>query len=362
VSSLIVLCYDDPLHPKSGGAPRYCFEMAKRLVVRGFDVTWLSSRFPGSRSEETWAGVRFVRAGSEYTTYLHSMIKIIGEDRGAFVFESISGVPYLTPLLARGRTLSIVYHLVPFRTVARKVGVAGPFVTVMQDIVTPLLYSSRPMITISQSTQLELIARGFSNVQIVRMGADLPQPGDVSIEGKEDVVVVTGPLRPWKRIEHCLAAFSILPAHWKLVVIGAFESEDYRQVLLNHAHRLNISGRTLFTGRISELSKHEVYRKAKIALVASEKEGWGFNAMEPQTYGCPVIGYDVPGIRDSVRNGESGILVASGNIQALGQALLDLVNDGERCCLMAAKALSLYRDHTWDDVFEDFYRVLKTEL
>ena len=95
--------------------------------------------------------------------------------------------------------------------------------------------------------------------------------------------------------------------------------------------------------------------------MTSEKEGWGFCAMEPQIYGCPVVGYDVPGIRDSVRNGESGILVESGNIPALTQALLELIGDAEKWNRMATKASSLYRDYTWDNVFEDFYSALTSE-
>ena len=164
---IVVLCYDDPLHPKSGGAPRYCFEMAHRLAARGFEVTWLSSRFPGSKSEETLGGISVVRRGSEYTTYLYAMMKLIGVHRDAFVIESISGVPYLTPLLSRDRSLSIVYHLIPVDTVARKVGAWSPLVTLLQNWVTPLLYANRPIITISQSTRTELVAHGFSNVRIV---------------------------------------------------------------------------------------------------------------------------------------------------------------------------------------------------
>ena len=179
---------------------------------------------------------------------------------------------------------------------------------------------------------------------------------------KENLVVITGPLRPWKRIEHGLAAFSSLPLDWRLAVIGAFESDAYRLFLLDYATRLGITSRTRFTGRISEASKRQYYRRAKIALVTSEKEGWGLSAMEPQTYGCPVVGYDVPGIRDSVRDGASGTLVGSGDIHALGQALLGLAGDSEGWRRMATNATALYRDYTWDNVFQDFYTVLVSEL
>ncbi|MGC2289731.1 MAG: glycosyltransferase family 4 protein [Thermoplasmata archaeon] len=335
--------------------------MAKRLVTRGFEVTWLSSRFPDSKSEESLAGVQIVRVGSDITTFLHGTMKLAGEYRDALVLESLSAIPYLTPLFSRHRTLSVMYHVVPYDAVVRKVGLLSPIVIGLQNIVTPILYKRQRIITISFSTQRELLARGYSNVRMVRVGADPPSV-EVSIEGKENLVVFTGPLKPWKRVEHCLAAFSMLPSNWRLAVIGAPDSEAYSRQLLLRASELQISARTSFTGRISESSKNELYRKARVAIVTSEKEGWGLCAMEPQIYGCPVVGYDVPGIRDSVRDGESGILVESGNVPALTQALLSLVEDAERWRRLATTASSLYRDYTWDNVFDDFYGALASEI
>jgi glycosyltransferase involved in cell wall biosynthesis len=303
-----------------------------------------------------------VRAGSEYTNFLHSMLKLVGDHRDAFAFESISAVPFFAPVLSRRGALSMVHHVVPLKTVVGKVGPLAPIVIGLQDFVTPIVYEHHPIITNSLSTQRELVKSGYSNVRVVRSGADPPPLGEVSIHDKEDIVVVTGPLRPWKRIEDCLRSFSSMPPAWKLIVIGAFESENYRERLEQLASHLHISGRTFFTGRISETSKREVYRKAKIALVTSEKEGWGLSAVEPQTYGCPVVGYDVPGIRDSVRNRGSGILVESGNLGALTDALLELAADTEKRQRLAAGAFSLYRDYTWDNVFEDFYSILTSEM
>ena len=45
-------------------------------------------------------------------------------------------------------------------------------------------------------------------------------------------------------------------------------------------------------------------------LMASVREGWGLVVTEAGACGTPAIVYDVPGLRDAVRDGETGLVVA----------------------------------------------------
>ncbi|MHB1866777.1 MAG: glycosyltransferase family 4 protein [Thermoplasmata archaeon] len=356
---VVVLCYDDPLNPKSGGAPKYCFEMARRLVRRGYHVSWLAGRFPGGSDHDVVEGVEFRRIGSEYTTFVRGALKLRDEFAKSIVFESVSAVPYFVPIMAEGPSVSIVHHVVPMNTLLRKTGMWAPFIYLTQNLLAPRLYRSRSVVTGSQSTSDELRRLGYSNVRVVREGVDIPPDSACSIDDKEDFVVVTGPLRPWKRIEDCLTAFAGLPLNWRLVVIGPHDEEDYLRSLHQQSISLGISERTTFTGRISEAAKNNWYRKASVALVASEKEGWGLCAVEPQIYRCPVVAYDVPGIRDSVRHGESGILVKNGDVRSLQRALVGLANNRDERQRMGERGRRLYLGYSWDNVFEDFYAVFQ---
>jgi glycosyltransferase involved in cell wall biosynthesis len=287
------------------------------------------------------------------------MMDLPRRSRRAIVFESISAVPYFTPLFARGPVLSMVHHVIPRSVIVQKVGLLGLLVEGIQNWVTPWLYRTRSVITNVGSAQAELRSLGYSNVHAVRTGVDVPLSGTFPLDQKVDLVVVAGPLRPWKRIEHCLEAFSALPERWSLCVFGAFENDAYRDRIVDLAQRLGIAQRVTFPGRIPEEEKHRIYRRAKVALVASEKEGWGLAAVEPQTFGCPVVAYDVPGVRDSVRNGETGILVPSGDVKALRRALCSLVEDEADWHRFARRASEAYLSHSWDEVFTDFYSVFQ---
>ena len=42
----------------------------------------------------------------------------------------------------------------------------------------------------------------------------------------------------------------------------------------------------------------------------------------------PCVAYDVAGLRDSVRDGETGVLVPSGDVKALANAIIEVLVDG----------------------------------
>jgi glycosyltransferase involved in cell wall biosynthesis len=56
--------------------------------------------------------------------------------------------------------------------------------------------------------------------------------------------------------------------------------------------------------------------RAHIILVPAVREGWGLVVTEANAMGTPAIGYDdVPGLRDSIRHGETGITIMEKPLQ-----------------------------------------------
>lgn len=63
------------------------------------------------------------------------------------------------------------------------------------------------------------------------------------------------------------------------------------------------------------------------AFIRKLQEGWGLNVAEANALGVPCVAYNVTGLRDSIRNGETGSLVTSGDIQALAERLIKVLED-----------------------------------
>ena len=77
------------------------------------------------------------------------------------------------------------------------------------------------------------------------------------------------------------------------------------------------------------VSVDEVWRRADIAILLSEREGMPLSLIEAAAAGLPMIATDVPGCRSIVRNGIDGVLVPSGNVEAAAEAIGRLAGDGE---------------------------------
>ena len=74
-----------------------------------------------------------------------------------------------------------------------------------------------------------------------------------------------------------------------------------------------------FHGFVSEEEKLALLRRTWANLFPSPKEGWGITVMEAAACGTPSLASDSPGLRDSVRDGETGYLVPHGDAGGAGR-------------------------------------------
>jgi glycosyltransferase involved in cell wall biosynthesis len=69
------------------------------------------------------------------------------------------------------------------------------------------------------------------------------------------------------------------------------------------------------------------YDAAAIVAVPSRREGYGMTAREAMAHGRPVVATAVGGLRDAIRDGETGLVVAPGDVHALRAAVERLLGD-----------------------------------
>ncbi|MEJ2151107.1 MAG: glycosyltransferase, partial [Chloroflexota bacterium] len=121
----------------------------------------------------------------------------------------------------------------------------------------------------------------------------------------------------------------------------------YSTQLEKLAARLGLEGCATFAGRVSDEEKRRLMRQADALALASVREGWGLVVVEANALGTPAVVYDVPGLRDSVRDGQTGLICRPNTPQALGEALAGLLGDSERLAGMSAAAWAYSREFTW---------------
>ncbi len=270
-----------------------------------------------------------VRAGRQWTVHVHAFLRYRRSIRRRFdmVIDEINTMPFFTPLWAGIPTLMLVFQL------AREVWwYESPFpVNAMGYFVEPVYlkkYRHVPVFTISKSTESDMRRLGFKGpITVMPIGIeDVPPMSEARPETPTFLYV--GRLAPSKRIDHmvqALAQFRATTGTGVLWLVGT-GSERYQRSLVTLARDLGIESSIVFWGRLPAFDKHRLMAQAHCLLMTSVREGWGLVVTEANACGTPAIVYDVPGLRDSVRNESTGLVVRPGP-NYLSAAMLRMTAD-----------------------------------
>jgi glycosyltransferase involved in cell wall biosynthesis len=151
------------------------------------------------------------------------------------------------------------------------------------------------------------------------------------------VIAAAGRLAEVKQYEHLIAAFAkATAAHpdWVLRLYGTGPERDrLRATAADH----NLGARVEFKGRTRDI--HAAFAGASTVALSSSYEGFGMTIIEAFACGVPVASFDCPhGPREIITHGRNGLLVPEGDIDALADALTDLITNPARRHAMGAAA------------------------
>jgi glycogen synthase len=134
------------------------------------------------------------------------------------------------------------------------------------------------------------------------------------------------------------AAADVVKGGTELSVVIAGEGPD-RGELERAAAACGLAGRVRFTGRLEAGELAQEYERADVVAVPSlAPEPFGRVAVEAMSRGTPVIASDTGGLREIVRDGETGFLVPPGDPRALAARLRELAADFDLASRLAAGA------------------------
>jgi len=160
-----------------------------------------------------------------------------------------------------------------------------------------------------------------------------------------DYHLVVSELMPHKRINVAIDAFNRLRR--PLVVVG--DGPDARRLR-------RMAGPTVsFEGRVPDDRVAELLESCR-ALVVTATEEFGIAAVEAQAAGRPVVALAQGGARETVQDGETGILVDPEDPAAVAEALTALLLDPDHARALGEAGARRAQDFAWPAVarrFED---------
>lgn len=353
---LLVLNERDPAHPRAGGAEVHVQRLFSRLSARGHRVRWLATGFPGADREARIEGIQIERLGPlpAYYARVPWITRRFGLQHPAVVVECLNKVPYYAPLYARVPTLALCHHL--FGSVAFDQApwpIAAAVVASEQGLARA--YRKTPFVAISQSTADDLVQRGIdsSRIRIVLPGLDRPDIAADPLTPRPCRLCYVGRLEPYKRVDLMLRGAARLTDRYpdlEIVVIGKGSARNALEAL---TRRLDLAERVRFTGFVEDAERDALIAGSRACAFPSEKEGFGLTVIEANALATPVVASDAPGLRDSVRDGETGWLVdAPGSGQAAvelwAEALDRALEEDDDALAIRARCLEWSRRFDWD--------------
>ncbi|MDG2051004.1 MAG: glycosyltransferase family 4 protein [Myxococcota bacterium] len=360
---VLILNERDPHHPKAGGAETHVYEIFGRLAARGFEMTHWSAGFQGGRDQDWVSGIRVERLGPlalYYPRVLHHTFRETRRDRFDVVVECLNKVPYYAPLFAARPVLALCHHLfgeVAFQQVSAPIAAA----VWASERLIPSFYQGCEFLAISESTARDLAKRGLDadRIQVSHPGIDRPQEEvDVAIPRKRRVIYV-GRLEAYKKIDILLRAMKKIEPRWpeaEIFIVGRGPALSGLQDL---ARTLGLSDRTHFSGFITNAERDALLASSRVCVCPSEKEGWGLTVIEANATGTPVVATDADGLRDSVRDGETGFLVGDEDVEGFARAIGRLLDDDALALRMSQAALDWSRTFDWERSADDMAEALE---
>jgi glycosyltransferase involved in cell wall biosynthesis len=361
---LLAVNWRDPAHPEAGGAELHLLEILKRAVARGFRVTWLASGFAGAAAEAERDGIRIVRRGAwwNFNFVLPSVLRReFREPPPDLLVEDVNKVPSFTPWFTRAPVSVVVPHLFGTTAFHETAWPLAAYVVTLESLV-PRVYRRSPFVVISESTRDDLARRGVprQQVTVVHCGLDhetfRPDPGQP--KAARPTVVFVGRLRRYKGLDLVLRALPAVRERvpgTRLIVVG---DGPHRPALERLTRELRLNDAVEFTGFVPSGERVRRLREAHVAVQPSPKEGWGLTVVEANACGTAVVASRSPGLRDSVKDGVSGLLVPHGDVPVLAETLARVLADPELRARLERGGREWAARFTWEECADRSLEVL----
>jgi glycosyltransferase involved in cell wall biosynthesis len=360
--NILIFSWRGPGHPNAGGAEQVTHEHAKAWVKAGHNITLFTSSFQGAKKREIVDGIEIIRYGNQILgVHIYGFLWYVFRKHPKFdlVIDQFHFIPFFTPLFIKEKKLAFIHEVakevwklnsLPFpRPLSR---VSSFFGERLEPYLFRVIYKKIPFLTVSESTRDDLTKWGIpkTNITIVHNGVKLIGQSKIIPKEKIKTAIFLGALSKDKGIEDALKVFAEIERKddsWQYWIVGK-GSDVLVKFIRNETEVLGIKNKMKYWGFVNDPQKFSLLARSHILVNTSVREGWGLVNIEASSVGTPVVGYGVAGIRDSVKDGRTGILSEYGDVHSVAANTLKLVHDENLYKRYQKESISWSKNFTWE--------------
>ena len=247
-----------------------------------------------------------VPLGGQFTQYLRAPLEYARRFRDCDVLVDVeNGIPFFSPLWCRGPVVCLVHHVHREQWRLRFPRPLAALGRALEERAMPRVYRRSLFICVSASTATAVAELGVpvERIRVLPMGVT---PGRApAARSTTPMFVALGRLVPHKRIDLLMRLWEPVRERvgGRLVVIGDGPERERLGRLAGPGVEIR--------GWVSEHEKHELLGRAWLLVHSALHEGWGIAVSEAAAVETPALAFDVPGVRDAIGEGETGVLAGS---------------------------------------------------
>jgi N-acetyl-alpha-D-glucosaminyl L-malate synthase BshA len=335
-----IVCY-----ASVGGSGVVATELGHALARRGHQVHLISSEVP-FRWREGFTGLTFERVDTpsyplfrepQYLLALANTIVRVACERRLEILHAHYAIPHATAAYLAHQIITSDSALAPLRTVTT---LHGTDITLVgsdpsyRRVVAFSIEQSHGVTAVSESLKEDTIASlGVTrDIRVIPNFLDCDEyrrepDGDLRprlTPSGEAVIVHVSNFRPVKRVDLVFEVFKRVREQLavRLVLIG---DGPERAPLERRVAESGLAGEVLFAGEQQDLVSW--LSAADVLLLPSQQESFGLAALEAMACEVPVVASRVGGLREVIRDGETGFLCQPDDVEAMAERAVQVIRD-----------------------------------
>lgn len=376
--------------------PAFVYDLSKRLQEKGHEIIVLAPHHEGAKKYEIIDGMKIYRFPYFYPVKYQRLVYdggILSNLKRSHLAKIQFPLLFLSELyyslkIIRKEKINLIHSnwIIPsglIGAICRKIFEIKHIVTihgtdifmikklkVFRTICSFILRNSDQITANSNYTKdtlLSIDSKVEDKVEIIPMGVDTSifNPIYEKIPIKHEInhlILSVGRLVEQKGIKYLIMSMKYVIKEFtncKLLVCGS-GSESVN--LKNLTNELELNNNVIFTGHIKHEELPIYYTSADIFVMPSiethqgENEGLGIVILEAMACGTPVIGSNVGGIKDIIKDNKNGFLIKPKNPEDIANKIIKLLQDEKLKQKFSMEGLKLIKDKfSWEVVTNMFF-------
>ena len=386
--SSLRVCIVSPLfHPNLGGVGRQAIALSEYLHSAGVEVVVMCRKFVGLLPWKQRDGLQVIQVPSlgsrKFDLEAKSAVNLLISLSYCFslMFALIRFRVRYDIVHFHGSSLHLIVNVIPLKIMGKKViaKVAGAKMDVeagsfkskylfLGDIFVRMLKRVDLFIAITDEIRQDLLDEGYAPEKIFKTSnfilSEQFYPLEDSIKKKalkktigvpEDKYMITfsGRLVQRKRLDVLLEAISLLRRSRQNFVVYILGTGELMEGLVKKSDNLHLQDSVVFRGNVSNMLDY--LQASDLYVITSDREGMPNSLLEAMACRLPVIATRIGGVVDVIEDKKNGLLVTSGDVEELKDAILKLLGDERLSKSISQEAYRTIKENYYIDKVADKY-------